>query len=701
MDAVRCIGWDELDRIGPDVDAIVVCQGVLGTGEAWRELVALAERRGRPPLVLVTGFSKRNVEYIGKLRLDEVVSTDDVETRLGAVLERYSTRDPLLHARGLIRSSSLPAPFRDALDYVLTAERSPRTVARWAGATGIHRTTLYLYFNAHTPDLTPKDVLDWIILVRLASLARGRRWARCAGHLGLHEDTLSRLTARLLDRTPAEASKLAVREVSALFRERVVGPLIGSTDRQPFDSRFGVGAPEVETRMNGRRRSGRTSSTFREVSMHRSVPFVLALLVAACADATAPPEHRLQGPSDEPLTSVADRIHAVAATDIPIPHDGAYRIAIPAASLTHDAAIVRYYSPSSWAAYQFRNSGAGWVRGALIEEGTFESAVAREGGILPQGYSQTIATLRNEAGSIRDNDWLITNKTAGDRGWNWYSEEYQTDLPFEAEFIGGTETSSDTTFEVQFPSGAEWKGERLTTPTGTKTCSTTTCPIYFNYTDSNGFLADTGSERVTLKYWLRVIVPVSASISGETLIKKADDYTWTATASGGDGSSYSYQWEEREQGGSWAVVGSGSTYSRFVPKTDAGKTFELRVTVTSGGRTGSATHTYQVSADIEDPLVPTINGTTSITQAGNYTWTSSVTGGEGSYSYSWEYCQNGCSVVSTANSYTRYVALNDGEFTLFLTVTASAGQQQTATDDHYVYVAYDGGVLRAPNGSSK
>ena len=90
---------------------------------------------------------------------------------------------------------------------------------------------------------------------------------------------------------------------------------------------------------------------------------------------------------------------------------------------------------------------------------------------------------------------------------------------------------------------------------------------------------------------VRPTTPVNANITGPTSITTKATYTWQANATGGNGT-YTYTWEYRVQGGTWTVSVSGSSYSRTVAPTDP--SFELRVTVTSAGLTGSDTHLVSV-----------------------------------------------------------------------------------------------------------
>jgi subtilisin family serine protease len=79
----------------------------------------------------------------------------------------------------------------------------------------------------------------------------------------------------------------------------------------------------------------------------------------------------------------------------------------------------------------------------------------------------------------------------------------------------------------------------------------------------------------------RSVAFLQAAASGPTFIDTPGQYTWTASASGGNGP-IAYQWQESFNSGStWFAVGSNSnTYSE---NENSSAMFELRVVVTSGG----------------------------------------------------------------------------------------------------------------------
>ncbi|HEU4457217.1 MAG TPA: S8 family serine peptidase, partial [Longimicrobium sp.] len=85
------------------------------------------------------------------------------------------------------------------------------------------------------------------------------------------------------------------------------------------------------------------------------------------------------------------------------------------------------------------------------------------------------------------------------------------------------------------------------------------------------------------------------------------------------------------------------------------------------------------------PLSVYISGPTTISSAGVYTWYANASGGNGTYSYTWEYREQGGAWVTfyPGGAYARSVATTDPSFEFRVTVT-SAGQ--TAVDTHLVTV---------------
>jgi subtilisin family serine protease len=215
---------------------------------------------------------------------------------------------------------------------------------------------------------------------------------------------------------------------------------------------------------------------------------------------------------------------------------------------------------------------------------------------------------------------------------------------------------------------------------GNPTASPATVTSAILTSATTGVVSNPGSGSPNrLLYSILTTPPPSANITGAGSITSAGTYTWQANPAGGNGT-YTYAWEYRVQGGTWSAAGSGSSYSRTVSTSDPD--FELRVTVTSAGLTGSDTHLVDVGYP---PVGANITGNTSITTGGTYTWQANASGGSGSYAYAWEYRVQGgtWSAAGSGSSYSRTVATSDADFELRVTVT-SAGA--SAVDTHLVDV---------------
>ena len=180
--------------------------------------------------------------------------------------------------------------------------------------------------------------------------------------------------------------------------------------------------------------------------------------------------------------------------------------------------------------------------------------------------------------------------------------------------------------------------------------------------------AGTGSPNRLLYSAFSISQPVATTITGPTSVASAGTYTWQSNATGGDGT-YIWCWEYRVQGGTWQIVGSGSSYSRAVSTSDPD--FELRVAVTSQGVTVADTHLVDV-VGISSPTA-NITGPSSITSAGTYAWQANAAGGDGTYTYGWEYRVQGgtWSYAGSGSSYSRSVATTDPDFELRVTVTSA------------------------------
>ena len=92
------------------------------------------------------------------------------------------------------------------------------------------------------------------------------------------------------------------------------------------------------------------------------------------------------------------------------------------------------------------------------------------------------------------------------------------------------------------------------------------------------------------------VTNVTVTVNGPVTIKRAGNYSWSASAGGGNGS-YAYTWERSADGGPFYWVGSDVTYGEFID-TNSPDNITLRVTVVSGTESG------QGSKDVHNLIVP-------------------------------------------------------------------------------------------------
>lgn len=91
----------------------------------------------------------------------------------------------------------------------------------------------------------------------------------------------------------------------------------------------------------------------------------------------------------------------------------------------------------------------------------------------------------------------------------------------------------------------------------------------------------------------KALVDFQVLIDGPFLVRRSGLASWYVDIIRGAGGSYTYTWEYSPNGSSWTIVGSNSTYSRYVNLGDP--TFYLRVSVNSGLATMQDTRTINVA----------------------------------------------------------------------------------------------------------
>ncbi len=211
--------------------------------ETFSGLCALTARHGGWPLVLVTTREADNARHLKDVAVREVVWLHEVERELWRAVQRVVSRPTFDAVATLIEGlDGLPLILREALAHACRTRTPVRSVAELARATSCCRSTLWYHWNRvmHTdPPLRLEDFLDWLLV--LHALGRKRpdcAWPRVAEELGVHERTLGRLARRLTGRPLGDLNRSGQAVVTALFRERMLQPLLAQRGRT-FCANFG------------------------------------------------------------------------------------------------------------------------------------------------------------------------------------------------------------------------------------------------------------------------------------------------------------------------------------------------------------------------------------------------------------------------------------------------------------------------------
>lgn len=236
-------------------------------------------------------------------------------------------------------------------------------------------------------------------------------------------------------------------------------------------------------------------------------------------------------------------------------------------------------------------------------------------------------------------------------------------------------------------SGGVVTGTSNTSKSGTNTGGILyTMGINVTWTSSSGSLSlycGLGSTSISVTA-VGPLVAGTLSPSSQTINYGAVPSTITGTAATGGAASpnYQYQWWSSPDASSWTSI-SGATGLNYSPGNLFATTFYRRqVTETT---TSSTAYTSTVSVAVHPELISSISPSTQTITSGNSpaTLTSSVSGGNGSYTYQWQSSPNTSSWTNTGTSSTyspgaltsttfyRLIAASNGVYDTSNTATVS------------------------------
>ena len=201
------------------------------TGEPFRRLRELKERCPSRPIVLVTTKDADNARCLRGVPVEEIVWLGEVSRELWSAIRRATFRPSLTDLAGEMEAAAhVPIRLRDALSVACRSEVPVRSVGELAHLANCRRGTLwYQWKRIMRGDDDPRleDFLGWLLVVRAIGLKdHSAAWTDVADGIGVHGRTLGRLARRLTGRTLKELWMAGETQALALFRERMMVPVI-------------------------------------------------------------------------------------------------------------------------------------------------------------------------------------------------------------------------------------------------------------------------------------------------------------------------------------------------------------------------------------------------------------------------------------------------------------------------------------------
>jgi DNA-binding NarL/FixJ family response regulator len=227
--------WNSFQRSAAERESLVVVLPGEVTADQVDRLATLQRQHPHHPLVLAVDRDAENLRRLSRLRVAEMVWTEELDRHLWPTLRRARTGGALRRfARRFEGAEWIPARLRQALAAACRSSTPVYTVPQLAALVGRDRRTLWRLWQTTfgpRPPLRLQDFVDWLLLVRAAVLrATGLRWAAVADDLGVHEHTIARTARRLAGRNLRELAAGGPTEVTRRFEARVLTALLDRGD---------------------------------------------------------------------------------------------------------------------------------------------------------------------------------------------------------------------------------------------------------------------------------------------------------------------------------------------------------------------------------------------------------------------------------------------------------------------------------------
>lgn len=222
--------WDTFLQAAGDADCAIVVTAtprpsLVARLRAWRL------HRPRTPLVLVVPATRAVFRWLHDLPVTRLVAYDAPARELATAIREARASEFLEEIAATLESADgVPGTLRAVLALSCRSRLPMRSVKSLARAAGVHPSTLRRQLDMAAGEearLTPKVVLEWLVVLRAVPRAVETNWQAAAGELRVDERTLRRIVGRRTGKRPGELGTSDLADLRRTFRKEVLRPLTG------------------------------------------------------------------------------------------------------------------------------------------------------------------------------------------------------------------------------------------------------------------------------------------------------------------------------------------------------------------------------------------------------------------------------------------------------------------------------------------
>jgi hypothetical protein len=229
-DVVIASDWRQVQKRIGDASCLIIHLEPLHS-ETLGNFCLLKARLALLPVVAIAEHQPTVAIALRDVVIEELIWTQNVSQQLQPSVQHALSKARFNRIATAVRANiHLTHVTRDFLTTALLARKPFRTIEDVAVALGVNSKTIHNHWHeSGVADLSPKNFLDWIILLRADALrASGLSWSAVTSRTGVHQHTLARAARRLTGRPLSSVISSSSSTIEAEFSQKALPPLFGT-----------------------------------------------------------------------------------------------------------------------------------------------------------------------------------------------------------------------------------------------------------------------------------------------------------------------------------------------------------------------------------------------------------------------------------------------------------------------------------------